>query len=74
MQSDKDGKMMGSKTIQLHIPIRSDFHAPIILPYPMTRQEWEQMMRVLEAMKPALIAPEKSATNQEHAEHGEDAA
>ena len=47
--------MVDRTWIILAIPISPGECAKLGLHLPVTAQEWEQMMRVLEAMKPAIL-------------------
>ena len=42
-----------SRIVQL--PLAGDIWAAIQVPHPMTEDEWEQMMAVLQAMKPGIV-------------------
>lgn len=41
--------------ITLNIPVKPRLYASLTVTKPMTVAEWDQMMRVLEAMKPGLL-------------------
>ena len=47
--------MVGDKAIELIIPIRPDKYVRLEAEFPMTDEEWERMIAILGAMKPALV-------------------
>jgi len=48
----------------IHLPLPGTDWATLEAPFPLTSEVWEHMMRVLEAMKPALIRSEKKILTQ----------
>ena len=47
------------QTRVIQLPISSTEWAALQAPFPLTEEKWEQMLAVLDAMKPALVGKEK---------------
>jgi len=45
----------------IHLPISPTEWATLQAPFPLTKEGWDQMLAVLDAMKPALVQPESGA-------------
>lgn len=41
------------------LPLRAHVYGYLSIPVPLTPAEWEQMMRVITAMKPGIVEPEE---------------
>ena len=60
---------LGATTVEnriLQLPLLGDAWAAIQVPQPMSESEWNQMMVVLEAMKPGIVGSAKANTPEPH--------
>jgi hypothetical protein len=56
--SASDGAVQQSEIGGIMLPVAPGVFATLGAPFPLTSGEWEQMVKVLEAMKPALVYDE----------------
>jgi hypothetical protein len=54
----------GRQWHQIAIPLRADHWANLACFFPLTVAEWEQLMRVLAAMRPAVVADDDAEGNK----------
>ena len=65
-----DTKKHASRVIQL--PISQTEWAALQAPFPLTADQWRQMLAVLEAMKPALVGEEANGRDPDSSPEGSD--
>ena len=53
------------------LPLTVDRVGILQAPFPLEPDEWERMLRILEAMKPALVAEQPHPTASGEQPHGE---
>jgi hypothetical protein len=41
--------------LELRIPLTGDVSAGVVLPQPMTEEQWQQFRHILETMKPGIV-------------------
>lgn len=50
----------------IQLPVSIDEWAVLQADFPLTEAKWNQMLAVLTAMKPALVAPERRESPRQH--------
>lgn len=58
VQPENKQESSGGALRPLQLPLSADTWATLTAPFPLTKQAWEQMLAVLNAMKPALVKNE----------------
>jgi hypothetical protein len=50
----------------LIVPVANEHYVTIIANWPLTTQEWEHLLRILEVMKPGIVSDEQTSNGGQH--------